>query len=361
MSHPSLNQKKIVIIDTQVPHEQNNKFFDPASIRDNRFLWPWCYLYEECRKQGIQLVTSDIFLSLPNPPPGAIFISVHTASQATNRLMRAGARPAVIFGYENPLYACRFYFNLKSYTRNYGHAFVWRGAKDRLPPGVIFHDAAYRPHAYTQSESIRSNFSQKKFLAIVSRNHRLHKLRKLYVWTMNRIRPLPTLLERDLYLDRLEALDYFSKNSEIDLYGAGWTKPVKYTGGHFSASIQKSYRGYVRDKLATLRNYKFCLCFENVVFGGLVSEKIIDCLFAGCLPIYFGAPDITDYIPSNVFIDLRNFKDYQELNIYLKNMNEKTYGQYLENINRFTRSKEGYNFTQEKFARDLIKTFKSYF
>ncbi|MEK9173507.1 MAG: glycosyltransferase family 10, partial [Patescibacteria group bacterium] len=153
----------------------------------------------------------------------------------------------------------------------------------------------------------------------------------------------------------------FSKNSEIDLYGAGWTKPVKYTGGHFSASIQKSYRGYVRDKLATLRNYKFCLCFENVVFGGLVSEKIIDCLFAGCLPIYFGAPDITDYIPSNVFIDLRNFKDYQELNIYLKNMNEKTYGQYLENINRFTRSKEGYNFTQEKFARDLIKTFKSYF
>lgn len=50
-------------------------------------------------------------------------------------------------------------------------------------------------------------------------------------------------------------------------------------------------------KLEVLRQYQFCLAFENSLQADYVSEKWYDCLVAGCVPIYLGAPNIEDYAP----------------------------------------------------------------
>lgn len=50
-------------------------------------------------------------------------------------------------------------------------------------------------------------------------------------------------------------------------------------------------------KLEVLRQYQFCLAIENCLQEDYVSEKWYDCLVAGCVPIYFGAPNIAQYAP----------------------------------------------------------------
>ena len=352
--------KKYVIIDTDVPHEQNNRFFAPEVIEKNRFLWPWRHLYEACHKKNIQLITADVYFRMKPRPSRPIFISVHRFSKVTPQLIKSGARPAVIFGFENPLFANRFYLNLKKYTRRFDHAFVWRGAKNRLSSKTAFHDAAFRPHAYPRRK-VQSNFKSKKFLTLINRNNRLHKLRKLYTYLVSAVKPLPGLSKRELYLSRLEAIKYFSQNPGFDLYGEGWDNPVRYADNLYRESIRKSYRGYVDDKFETLKQYRFSICFENAIFPGFITEKIIDSLYAGCVPVYYGAPDIKDYIGEGCFIDFRDFSGYLELEKFLLNMGEKTYQGYIDKINEFILSDQGYQFTQEKFTQDLIGIFSSYF
>lgn len=41
---------------------------------------------------------------------------------------------------------------------------------------------------------------------------------------------------------------------------------------------------------------------------GYITEKIFDCFFPGVIPIYWGAENVTDYIPQDTFIDRRNLK-----------------------------------------------------
>jgi hypothetical protein len=46
---------------------------------------------------------------------------------------------------------------------------------------------------------------------------------------------------------------------------------------------------------------------------GYVTEKIFDCFYAGCIPIYLGAKNISKLIPTDSFIDYRKYSSAQEL------------------------------------------------
>ena len=56
-----------------------------------------------------------------------------------------------------------------------------------------------------------------------------------------------------------------------------------------------------------LRKYRFSFCLENSITNGYISEKIFDCLYAGVIPLYLGAPNINNYVNKYCFIDLRKF------------------------------------------------------
>jgi alpha(1,3/1,4) fucosyltransferase len=112
-------------------------------------------------------------------------------------------------------------------------------------------------------------------------------------------------------------------------YGRGWS------------SESGCYGGEVENKLEILKKYKFNICFENTnEIAGYVSEKIYDSFMGSCVPIYYGAPNIEDYIPKNCFIDYRDYKSNDELLAYLKSIDYKTYKTYLLNIRKFLSSKE---------------------
>ena len=103
------------------------------------------------------------------------------------------------------------------------------------------------------------------------------------------------------------------------------------------------------------RSYKFSIAYENAAFPGYVTEKIMDAFFAGCVPIYDGAPDVTDYIPPETFIDKRNFQDYSSLYRYLKGMSDKEYNERLDAIESFVRGDKIKLFGPENFTQLILK------
>lgn len=147
----------------------------------------------------------------------------------------------------------------------------------------------------------------------------------------------------ELYSAHREAIYFFESYAPTDFsfYGPGWN-----TAEH------PTYKGVCKDKIDTLKQYRFSICYEamhNV--KGYITEKIFDCFSAGCIPIYWGASNISTYIPKHCYIDSRHFKSYADLYQFIKNMNEETYNAYVNNIRAFLQSKEAKFFTMEHFAK----------
>ena len=172
----------------------------------------------------------------------------------------------------------------------------------------------------------------------------------------------------ELYSERKKAIEWFEKNhpDDFDLYGFGWDKH-NFTGfwrrlNRFEPLCRalkpnyKTYKGPVKSKREVMRKYKFAICYENAKdIPGYITEKIFNCFFSGCVPIYWGAPNITDYIPPETFIDKRNFRTYEELYKFIKNMSDVEYIRYLEAIRHFVLSDKIYPFSAECFAETLTR------
>lgn len=174
----------------------------------------------------------------------------------------------------------------------------------------------------------------------------------------------------ELYSERVQAIRWFEKKhpADFDLYGIGWNNkrlkevgllkkiskiPLfrRYIGPYFS-----SYKGMIADKLSKLSEYKFAICYENAQkIESYITEKIFDCFFSGCIPIYWGPDNVTDHIPSNCFIERRNFATYEELYVYLKSIDEEQYNEYLTNIIDYLKSQDGKLYTAEYFVETILK------
>ena len=174
----------------------------------------------------------------------------------------------------------------------------------------------------------------------------------------------------ELYYERVKLIDYLEKNRNIDfdLYGTNWLnsykikyyslikwfhknkylrkifhqidKIINYTSIYKLVKLNySSYKGTLSPKIPKLRHYKFNICYENTNnVNGYITEKIFDCFLSGCIPIYFGAPNISNYIPNNTYIDRRNFKNNQELINYLVNFSKEDYTIMQNNIIHFLKS-----------------------
>lgn len=154
----------------------------------------------------------------------------------------------------------------------------------------------------------------------------------------------------ELYSKRIEAIKYFeNKYDDFEFFGAGWDK-----------NEFKSYNGKVDSKYEVLKNYKFTLCYENECnIAGLISEKIFDCFYARTIPIFWGASNPENYFPKDTYIDKRDFKTYDELDIYLSNMSENEYNRRIEAIETYLISEEFKKFSSESFAKNIfLRTVK---
>jgi hypothetical protein len=182
--------------------------------------------------------------------------------------------------------------------------------------------------------------------------------------------------KNELYSTRFKCIKWFDKNhhEHLDLFGFGWGlrsfygnfyigRVANFLNEKYSILKIKSlkvYKGSITRKYDVLKNYNFSIALENV-FGhdGYITEKIIDCLLSGTIPIYKGAPNITEYIPANCFINFDDFNSYKSMYDSLTNMSQDTIINYRKNIYSFLTSSKADSFRASHFVDTLISTLIS--
>ncbi len=95
---------------------------------------------------------------------------------------------------------------------------------------------------------------------------------------------------------RINLYNSLSKYKQVDGYGL-----------MFGNSLRKS-------KFDILSEYKFCLCPENSIYDGYVTEKLIDAYAGLTVPLYSGDISVNDDFNRKAFI---NYQDFRRTEIFL--------------------------------------------
>ena len=286
----SLALEKIYVVH---PEAATGKPFNPGS--------PWYNVQQACKKLGYDAIWVKSARGLTD----YAYIIYYEILPGELNIMRQHPKEKMIaFLWEPPT------VNPKNYDANcqkyFSKIVTW---DDSLVDNKRFFKFFYPVYKPVIKNTVP--FEQKKFAVMMNRN----KDSSHY---------------KSLYGERRKLINFFEQNysDDFDLYGYGWQ----------SAGF-KNYKGTVGYKIGCIKQYKFYFAYENMhKVDGYVTEKIFDGFQAGTVPIYWGAENVTDYIPENCFIDRRKFASDTQLYWFLKNMTEQEYEQYLQNIKDFLAS-----------------------
>lgn len=339
------------MVDSSHPLVRENRCFDPAVEYTGCGHVLNVRLAREARRRGIEIMTADVFLAKADPPLDAACVT-DMVTPFTDALIAKGVRPAICLSLESPLNAQRFYHHIIRYAGRFRHNYQFRGTHDRLrTTGTQFHPVVFpvetrvplplrpwgeRDHLVlvnSNKRAVARNIRNlKEFAQAVARQARFR------VWRLTD----PWLRIREIYVDRIEAIRYFADHPGFRLYGLDWDQPIPGFGPDYQRAVGKVYAGVIPEgihfKRQVISGFRFAICFENCAFPGYITEKILDCFLAGCIPIYWGAPDITDFVPAETFIDFRRFGSFEALDKYLNDLTEVEALQYLEAARDFLSS-----------------------
>jgi hypothetical protein len=324
-------------------------------------------LVDKLTRHGITTITGDVALrqvKTGDLNPSEVWLIQEDRSFEGDELLRLGAKGKVLLCCESPLFAADFYHNLSSISRKFEYGLVFRGAiNDAFP--LIAANALYFP-SFDPAKSCQSlSWDSRKYLVMVAGNKywkiRRSPIRQLAAKIRDVVSRSPQRISRayastQLHDHRLAAISHFGQWDKLDLYGSGWGSlknlPLHWQN-ELSVTISKLNPAPCTDKLATIARYRFALCFENLEFPGYVTEKIIDCLVAGVVPIYWGAPDIRDFIPEDCFIDSRKFESLGDLDSYLGRISELEWQKIVSCGNSFLNSAMGQRYSYREFAGQM--------
>lgn len=140
----------------------------------------------------------------------------------------------------------------------------------------------------------------------------------------------------ELYSEREFVIKYYDEHrpEAFNLYGQYWNQPPRPADIFYQREFPREeydvYRGLADSKVEVYRDHRFALCFENMTgIDGYLTEKLFDCLRAGAVPVYWGAEDVTDYVPTECFVDYREFGSPVALDAHLRSIDEAEYREYV--------------------------------
>lgn len=337
-----MRKKTIAFCNLYEELNRENRLFElsDAPIGDDLLL-PFGELGRKAECLGVTVATTAVLL--PEQIDAYVLVDMPDPESPQFRMARASGRPLYLLMLESPLAVPRNYDSLNhSY---FSRVFTYN---DSLVDGQKFIKINY-------SYSLPSHV-----------NHDLQRKTKLCVTIAgNKMSSHP----QELYSERRAAIRWFEYHhpDDFDLFGTGWDKiqstkfpklslfnRVRFLKRFFGESFP-SWRGAVDRKRDVMGNYRFALCYENIRdIPGYITEKIFDAFFAGTVPVYRGASNITDHIPENCFIDLRNFNGYADLYRYLSGLSDECYLRYLNAIEDFLTSESAKVFSCEYFADTIL-------
>ena len=134
---------------------------------------------------------------------------------------------------------------------------------------------------------------------------------------------------------RISLLQYYQKNphDNIKLFGRGHNPlPENHEAGEYDG------------KIFALKDYAFSLVIENHIQNNYFSEKLLDCLLTGTIPIYHGCRKISEYFNMNGFI---LFSSEDQVKNIIENLSIEEYNKKIDVV------KENYNIAKK--YRDSVQ------
>lgn len=330
--------EKICIISKNKDCVQN-KLFKPNSqlVGRLKFEATWIHLKTLFEKAGYDLQTSDI-----NPPNDCVAV-IYTS--ALTKYKKIDPSKSYLLRTESKIIAPHEWE--QNYLSNFKKIFT------------------YSNDIFDTPEFVRAHLSNGIFKKIKS--GLAHKNKFCCAIYSNKYSNFPD----ELYTQRIAFIRWFEKQHPelFDLYGHNWDLGELKEYPLLPKLIKKrkifkrllnpkfpSYKGLADNKYELLEQYKFSLAYENVKdVSGYISEKIFDCLNSGTIPIYWGANDISDFVPKNCFIDKRDFASMEELFEFMKNMSNATYLEYQQNMIDYSESHSSYRLSSKQLAKIIFE------
>lgn len=323
----------------------------------------WIYLlYEHAVKEGFEVILASDYLRKGKYSSEDLIIS-DSITANTKKLLSTPAKPFILFSGESPNVDWKLYTFINKYSSSYKYTMLFSGCKSYIHSNSQFIPFFWPNDARAaQALCLGSTKKESQSIVMIASNKKQHSisdgnlLKKGVKGVLMKIltNTLPSIKLRDLYSFRMEALKYFSHRSYFRLYGKNWHNYNNLNKSERDAVIRLAPKE-IDDKIELLRRYEFALCFENCVYPGYITEKIFDCFFAKCIPVYLGAPDVEKYIPSDLFIDMRSFPDFKSLDEYIKNLSlEKKLG-YQNRIETYLKSESFKSFTDVNFSHNILR------
>lgn len=316
-------------------HQQlRNRLFEVEGnpYAGDNILAPFVALHKHLTSLGLTVQTADF---VPERPDGRQHVVVSFGApdrlvvHAVRRYRALARRPDVTLSafvaLECPVVEPTMYEALPELQKHFKRILSWSDAESLLP--------------FTHEPVQVEHFCWPQSFTAVHEHLWAQGDRKLLI--MMNANKLPRLYLNELYTARLRAVQFFHQFGEIDLYGRNWDRmPARVGKVRTPATLRRmaaqawqvkqrvwpnplymamagATRGAARSKSETLAKYRFALCFENSVLKGWMTEKLFDCFFAGTVPVYWGAPDVLDWVPAECFIDVRQFEDFADLRRFL--------------------------------------------
>lgn len=132
------------------------------------------------------------------------------------------------------------------------------------------------------------------------------------------------------------------------------------SGGKWNNNIG----GAVDNKFDFDLTHKFSIVCENSPAPGYTTEKIVQAFAAGCIPIYWGDPEICKVFNSNAFINIADYRSIDEVvetvkkidnddNMYVQMLNTPAYLSHESNYSVQTERLK--DFLQHIFLQDKTK------
>lgn len=157
--------------------------------------------------------------------------------------------------------------------------------------------------------------------------------------------------DRNLIRERLRYIDAFG--SDVDIYGG-----VPYTDENGWLAYP-NYLGTVSDKRRLIGQYDFIIAFENSDFDGYVTEKIIEALVAGTIPLYWGGGRyLAETIPGDCFINCRD-QDPEAIHQRVLAMDFDEIVAYRRAGIRFLRTPEARRFTRAYWTEGILERLQA--
>lgn len=162
-------------------------------------------------------------------------------------------------------------------------------------------------------------YNKSKLISWATGNMKEHSSKKGYEKRFN----LHKLLEKN---------NYQIKNKKIDLFGFSVNKPFI-------------------DKIILLKKYMFCIVIENCKYDYYFTEKLLDCLLTGTIPIYWGCPSIGNIFNSEAILSFNTLDDLKKI---INNISEEFYYSKIKII------KQNFNKAKKITLVDDILFFSAY-